>query len=171
MNNDKLRDQERAKQITALLGTDDMIYIALEIWKEFIDEDDEKEADVETVNIDVISGLIENLFDLLPSLRAARRIYSLRVLGRGSPLENTSLVQTLSSKRTARAKSAQRLLSESDDQESDFLGDRLKKRDEMVSKLPEIGSNDKLYSPSYKNDILPKKTHPLGVALTLNRAS
>ena len=75
-NSEQRRDSENAEQVTALLGTDELIVMALESWKDSVDQ---HQAGRASTNYNPVPGLVEILFDLLPSLRAARRTYCSRL--------------------------------------------------------------------------------------------
>ena len=69
-------------EITALLGTDELIKPAVEIWTDYIAEEqmvpeNHRGPDAEQVfkDIKTLSRTIECLFDLLPAIRARRRTF------------------------------------------------------------------------------------------------
>lgn len=68
-----------AKEITALLGTDDLISMALKSWKDLVDEFEYDQVAQAPKGYDFVPGLVEALFGLLPALRAARRDHCLRL--------------------------------------------------------------------------------------------
>ena len=68
-----------AKEITALLGTDDLISMALKSWKDLVDEFEYDQVAQTPKGYDFVPGLVEALFCLLPALRAARRDHSFRL--------------------------------------------------------------------------------------------
>lgn len=74
-NKQRVQDQVMARGITALLGTDELLHIALESWKTFVEQYEYDEKDRSYRNHNYIPGLVETLFDLVPGLRAARRAY------------------------------------------------------------------------------------------------
>lgn len=74
-NTEPLGDAQSA--VTALLGTDELIPIALESWKDSVDQHEYVQAG-HVPNYNPVPGLVEILFDLLPALRATRRTYCFR---------------------------------------------------------------------------------------------
>ena len=81
-NTEQFHDSQPAEQITALLGTDELIPMALESWKDSVDQHEYLQAGrVFNINYNPVPGLVEILFDLLPALRAARRTYCSRPVG------------------------------------------------------------------------------------------
>ena len=74
-NKQRVQDQVMARGITALLGTDELLHIALESWKTFVEQYEYDEKGSSYRNHNYIPGLVETLFDLVPGLRAARRAY------------------------------------------------------------------------------------------------
>ena len=76
---ERLYDSQSAKQITALLGTDELLPMALESWKDSVDQHESLQTGhVFNTNFNPVPGLVEILFDLLPALRAARETYCSR---------------------------------------------------------------------------------------------
>ncbi len=79
-NAERLSDGESAEQITALLGTDELIPLALESWKDRVDQHQYvQDGRVLNTSYNPVPGLVEILFDLLPALRATRRTYCSRL--------------------------------------------------------------------------------------------
>lgn len=78
-NSERHRDSQFVEQITALLGTDELIPMALKNWKDSMGQLEFVQAshDVDT-NYNPTPDLVEVLFDLLPSIRAMRRTYCSR---------------------------------------------------------------------------------------------
>ena len=74
-NKQRVQDQVMARGITALLGTDELLHIALKSWKTFIEQYEYDEKGPSYRNYNYVPGLVETLFDLVPGLRAARRAY------------------------------------------------------------------------------------------------
>ena len=69
------------EQITALLGTDELIPMALESWKDNVGQHEDVQAgNAFNTNYNPGPDLVEILFDLLPALRAARRSYCSRLV-------------------------------------------------------------------------------------------
>ena len=79
-NSQRRQDREMAKEITALLGTDDLISMALKSWKDLVDEFEYDLVTQAHTDYNFVPGLVEVLFDLLPTLRAARRNHSSRLI-------------------------------------------------------------------------------------------
>ena len=77
-NTDQAPDSQFAKQVTALLGTDELLPMALESWKDSVDQHEYFQAGHINTNFNPVPGLVEILFDLLPALRAARETYCSR---------------------------------------------------------------------------------------------
>lgn len=75
-NNEQRRDSEKTEQVTALLGTDELIPMALESWKDSVDQ---HQAGHANTNYNPVPRLVEILYDLLPALRATRRTYCSRL--------------------------------------------------------------------------------------------
>ena len=73
------QDGQMAKGITALLGTDDLISMALKSWKDLVDEFEYDQVAQTPKDYDFVPGLVEALFGLLPALRVARRDHCLTV--------------------------------------------------------------------------------------------
>ena len=69
-----LRDGQNAEEITAMLGTDELIPMALESWKDSVERYEYTQGHVNT-NYNPVPGLVEVLFDLLPAFRAMRQAY------------------------------------------------------------------------------------------------
>lgn len=73
------RWSESAEQVKALLGTSELLPMALERWKDSVDQHEYIQADQAKTNFNPVPGLVEILFDLVPALRAARRTYCSRL--------------------------------------------------------------------------------------------
>ena len=68
-----------AREITALLGTGDLISMALKSWKDLVDEFEYDQVAQAPKGYDFVPGLVEALFGLLPALRVARRDHCLKL--------------------------------------------------------------------------------------------
>lgn len=84
-NTERLRDAQSA--VIALLGTDELIPMALESWKDSVDQHEYVQAG-HVPNYKPVPGLVEILFDLLPALRATCRTYCFRPAEAESPEDN-----------------------------------------------------------------------------------
>lgn len=90
-NSERIRDSQSAEQITALLGTDELIPMALESWKDSVDQYEYVQAGhVFNTHYNPVPRLVEILFDLLPALRATRRTYCSRLAEAGTLEDNGS---------------------------------------------------------------------------------
>ncbi len=69
--------QQAQEEITAILASDDSVYLALEEWTVTITEAHEVHADVDPA--DLIYFFVDNLYDLLPAIRAARQSFALEI--------------------------------------------------------------------------------------------
>lgn len=69
--------QQNAQAITALLGTDELMDMALESWNNLLESQFNEETSPTSFQTgdDLIPDLIQILFDLSPVLRAARHTY------------------------------------------------------------------------------------------------
>ena len=66
------RNGQNAEEITALLGTDELIPMALESWKDSVDRYTQGHV---STDYNPVPDLVELLFDLLPAFRAMRQAY------------------------------------------------------------------------------------------------
>ena len=89
-----------AKEISALLATDDLISMALKSWKDLVDDFDYDQGAQALKGYDFVPGLVEVLFCLLPALSAARRDHCLR-LTRDKTYTSRTNVPTSNSPTTA----------------------------------------------------------------------
>jgi hypothetical protein len=72
------------KEVTALLGTDEVVQMAVERWANFLaqqgdDQNKERSDDPTKTDMKSIAMTIECLFDLLPAIREERRAYFLHL--------------------------------------------------------------------------------------------
>lgn len=74
-NLEQRRWRRSVEQIKALLGTGELLPVALECWKDSVDQHESVQADRAKTNYNPVPGLVEILFDLVPALRAARRTH------------------------------------------------------------------------------------------------
>ena len=88
-----------AKEITALLGTDDLISMALKSWKDLVDEFEYDLVTQAHTDYNFVPGLVEVLFGLLPTLRSARRDHAFK-LTRDEAHTNSTDVSTFNSPTT-----------------------------------------------------------------------
>ncbi|KAM0794696.1 hypothetical protein BDR22DRAFT_894850 [Usnea florida] len=66
------RNGQNAEEITALLGTDELIPMALESWKDSVDRYTQGHV---STDYNPVPDVVELLFDLLPAFRAMRQAY------------------------------------------------------------------------------------------------
>ena len=128
-----------AKEITALLGTDDLISMALKSWKDLVDEFEYDQVALAPKAYEFVPGLVEVLFCLLPALRAARRDHCLR-LTRDKAHPSRTNVPTFNSPTTAVSRSLvpHQETSEDDRKEAErvfeIAAELLAKRDKLATK-------------------------------------
>lgn len=80
-NSERFHDQHRAQATTALLGSDELMGLALGSWRSLLERqtDNETGPTVSRTGGDLIPDLVQILFDLLPALRAAKQTYCMRL--------------------------------------------------------------------------------------------
>ena len=80
-NSERYHDGPSAEQITALLGTDELIPMALESWRDSVAQYQYVQAGhVFNTKYNPVPGLVEILFDLLPAVRGTRSTYCSRLI-------------------------------------------------------------------------------------------
>ena len=143
-----------AKEITALLGTNDLISMALESWKDLVDELEYDPVALAPKGYDLVPDLVELLFCLLPALRAARRGHCSR-LARDKAHPSKSNVPIFNSPNTtvwgsidaqqdthaAERKEVERVL--------DIAAELLAKRDKLATKR---SKNAERFAPGFEKE-------------------
>ena len=143
LNSQRSQDRQLAREITALLGTDDLISMALESWKDLVDEFEYDQVAQAPKNYDLVPGLVEVLFCLLPALRAARRGHCSR-LARDKAHPSKSNVSIFNSPSTT--------VSRSYDTQQDTHADERKGVERILEIAAELlAKRDKLATKRSKN--------------------
>lgn len=139
LNSERSQDRQMAKEITALLGTDDLISMALESWKDLVEEFEYDQVAQAPRGHDFVPGLVELLFGLLPPLRAARRDHCLR-LARDKAHPSMTNVSVYDSANTAVSKSFNPQQETREDERKEIernlqlVAELLAKRDKLATK-------------------------------------
>ena len=163
-NSERYNDGRSAEEITALLGTDELIPMALESWKDSVDQYQYIQAGHDfNTEFNPVPGLVEILFDLLPAVRGTRRMYCLRLI-EGESLEDdgaTALLRQPAALRSIPRTSAsdlsirgspittQRFTSEKprfDESDVDSANLKFEKVDSIFRKLDKIAKRESPYS-------------------------
>ena len=143
-----------AKEITALLGTDDLISMALESWKDLVDEFEYDQIAQAPKGYDFVPGLVEVLYCLLPALKAARRGHCLR-LTRDKAQPSRINIPTFSSPTTAVSRSlGQHQETHEDDRKEverifEIAAELLAKRDKLATKKSKSAEK---YAPWFERE-------------------
>ena len=145
-----------AKEITALLGTDDLISMALESWKDLVDEFEYDQVAQALQGYDLVPGLVEVLFCLLSALRAARRGHCSR-LARDKAHSSKTNVSTFNSPNTAVPRSFDPQQETHADERGgvervlEIAAELLANRDKLATKR---SKNAEKYAPDFENEKL-----------------
>ena len=134
-NQKRLSDEDRAQAITALLGCDELMDLALESWKNLLDRqgDGESASERRILDIRLIPGFVQALFELIPALRAARESYCFD--------------RAESETRLSKAPATTESLAEAIKSQLDAVGEILSKRDQVAGTA---GKNVKLHAPVFQ---------------------
>ncbi len=153
-NSQRSQDGQMAKEITALLGTDDLISMALESWKDLVDEFEYDQGAQAPQGYDLVPGLVEVLFCLLPALRAARRGHCSR-LARDKAHPSKTNVSTFNSSTTAVSKSFDPQQETHEDERKEveraleIAAELLARRDKLATKR---SKNAEKYAPRFEKE-------------------
>ena len=143
-----------AKDITALLGIDDLISMALESWKDLVNEFEYDQVVQDPKDYDFVPGLVEVLFSLLPALRSARRGHCLK-LARDKAHPSKATVSTFNSPTTAVSRSSDPQQETHEDERKEvervleITADLLAKRDKLARKR---SKNAEKYAPGFEKE-------------------
>ena len=141
-NENRFPDHHSAQATTALLESDELIDMALNSWRNWLEG---QAGNGTSANGYMNSGafvpdLVEVLFDLVPALRAARRTYCVCLAENGAR-EETSAEGPAADNSTASASAT--LLRNHMERKLDAEGEMLGRRDDMITKK---GKDVGLYS-------------------------
>ena len=139
LNSQRSQDRQMAKEITALLGIDDLISMALESWKDLVNEFEYDQVAQASKDYDFVPGLVEVLFSLLPALRSARQCHCSK-LARDKAHPSKTNISTFNSPTTAVSRSSDSQQETHEDEREEvervleIAAELLAKRDKLATK-------------------------------------